>query len=44
MTDFEEKVIELYDKGWIANRIAIRFAVQISAIQAIIYKYRKVIT
>jgi len=44
MTDFEEKVIELYDKGWITDRIAIRFAVQISVVQAIIYKYRKTIT
>lgn len=41
MTNFEEKVIKLYDKGWIADRIAIKFAVQISTIQTIIYKYRK---
>lgn len=41
MTDFEEKVIEHYDKGWTVDRIAIKFAVQISTIQTIIYKYRK---
>lgn len=41
MSDFDKKVIELYDKGWTADRIAIKFAVQISTVQIIIYKYKK---
>lgn len=41
MSDFDKKVIKLYNKGWTADRIAIKFAVQINTIQIIIYKYRK---
>ena len=41
MNNFDKEVLKLYDKGWTADAIAIRYAVQINTIQIIIYKYRK---